>query len=326
MVEKASSNRSAQRFEANFLADRSQEGLLKELRRVAGLTHGRPLTKKIFDEHAKVSTNVLCRTFGGWAAALRAAGLDVRVSKVNVTAKMREQSGRRATDQELIEAIQAVARNLGKTSITVNEFNDGSSFSAAVLRSRFGSWPKALNIAGLSTTKSGKRYSDLECFENLANVWSHYGRQPQHDDMRWPPSIVGSKAYVSRWKTWRGAILAFVQWANDDKVLQAEIATSNDVKPTRVQRKTAQPERDQRRVPLRLQFKVFHRDSFRCVACGRSPATHLGTVLHADHIIPWVKGGKTEITNLQTLCGHCNLGKGDWTPEPETEFPAFKMV
>lgn len=32
--------------------------------------------------------------------------------------------------------------------------------------------------------------------------------------------------------------------------------------------------------------------------------------LHVDHIMPISKGGKTEPSNLRTLCIDCNLGKG----------------
>ena len=33
--------------------------------------------------------------------------------------------------------------------------------------------------------------------------------------------------------------------------------------------------------------------------------------LHVDHIKPVSKGGKTELSNLRTLCERCNLGKSD---------------
>ena len=33
--------------------------------------------------------------------------------------------------------------------------------------------------------------------------------------------------------------------------------------------------------------------------------------MHADHIIPWSRGGKTEMDNLQMLCADCNLRKSD---------------
>src|ERR1035437_7497323 len=40
---------------------------------------------------------------------------------------------------------------------------------------------------------------------------------------------------------------------------------------------------------------------FRCVACGRSPATHMDFELHADHIVSVYDGGKATFENLQTL-------------------------
>ena len=33
--------------------------------------------------------------------------------------------------------------------------------------------------------------------------------------------------------------------------------------------------------------------------------------MHADHIMPWSKGGKTELDNCQMLCAACNLAKSD---------------
>lgn len=33
--------------------------------------------------------------------------------------------------------------------------------------------------------------------------------------------------------------------------------------------------------------------------------------MHADHIVPWSKGGTTTADNCQMLCRDCNLKKGD---------------
>lgn len=66
------------------------------------------------------------------------------------------------------------------------------------------------------------------------------------------------------------------------------------------------------RIPnLRLRYAVLKRDNFKCKLCGASPATNPTVELQVDHIIPWSKGGKTTIDNLQTLCSWCNLGKFD---------------
>lgn len=57
-----------------------------------------------------------------------------------------------------------------------------------------------------------------------------------------------------------------------------------------------------------LRYDVMKRDGFKCVLCGATASD--GAKLHVDHIIPIAKGGKTEMSNLRTLCDRCNLGKG----------------
>jgi hypothetical protein len=51
--------------------------------------------------------------------------------------------------------------------------------------------------------------------------------------------------------------------------------------------------------------EIFDRDNHTCVECGSTEN------LHADHIIPWTKGGPTEVSNGQTLCNLCNWDKSD---------------
>lgn len=58
-----------------------------------------------------------------------------------------------------------------------------------------------------------------------------------------------------------------------------------------------------------LRYDVLQRDGFRCRICGRT--SNDGVKLHVDHIIPVAKGGKTELSNLRTLCDICNSGKRD---------------
>ena len=58
-----------------------------------------------------------------------------------------------------------------------------------------------------------------------------------------------------------------------------------------------------------LRYRVMKRDGFRCVLCGATIDD--GVKLHVDHIVPVSKGGRTEMSNLRTLCERCNLGKSD---------------
>lgn len=50
----------------------------------------------------------------------------------------------------------------------------------------------------------------------------------------------------------------------------------------------------------------------RCMICKCA----LGPDFHADHIVPWIKGGITSIENGQALCPDCNLKKGTLMPYP----------
>jgi len=54
----------------------------------------------------------------------------------------------------------------------------------------------------------------------------------------------------------------------------------------------------------KLRNKIFGRDGNKCVKCGSQ------TNLQVDHIIPFVAGGMTIKSNLQTLCRKCNISKG----------------
>lgn len=66
-----------------------------------------------------------------------------------------------------------------------------------------------------------------------------------------------------------------------------------------------------------LRWFILERDGHRCLGCGAS--VHSGASLHVDHIIPWSRGGRTEPSNLRSLCEACNIGKGDSLPATPTE-------
>lgn len=67
--------------------------------------------------------------------------------------------------------------------------------------------------------------------------------------------------------------------------------------------------KSKRNIPLGLRYKVFKKDSFKCVVCGHSASD--GAKLHIDHIKPYSHGGLTELNNLQTLCSDCNISKSN---------------
>lgn len=63
------------------------------------------------------------------------------------------------------------------------------------------------------------------------------------------------------------------------------------------------------RVMPAIRWQVFQRDQWKCVACGRN--SHDGAILHVDHIVPRSCGGLNTLSNYQTLCDICNIGKSN---------------
>ena len=58
-----------------------------------------------------------------------------------------------------------------------------------------------------------------------------------------------------------------------------------------------------------LRERIKKRDNYTCCICGNSIYNEPNLLLEIDHIIPISKGGKTEESNLQTLCWKCNRSK-----------------
>jgi len=307
-------NMRTSRYEIDFLPEYTDEALLDELRRIAALlSPGEPLTKTALKQHSpRVSESTLRRRFGGWKEALVKAGLGHLYHGHPVSQKMKEQPARTLSNENLIAELKRVHASLGKPYLTREDFNRHSITSVEAVRSRFGSFPRGLELAGIPRPpRTHRRLTDAQFFENLANVWTQLGRAPEYREMSAPLSNIHYGRYKARWGTWRRALLAFVDWSKSESesgeaISEAPLPAPQSMPVTEKPRSEA----DCRDVRPGLRFRVFMRDRFRCVACGRSPATHLNIELHADHRRPVANGGKTTLENLQTLCQDCNLGKG----------------
>lgn len=295
----------------NRLVSYDDESLLSEIRRVARLIPPGPLTRQAFSELAHVSTTTISRRFGGWEAALERAGLAELYTGKRVTAKMQQQQGRGVSAADMVNELQRIASLLGRRTITRADLAEHSQvMSERALLNRFGSWKAALMAADLELSPRGRRWSDDDYFDNLLEVWTHHGRPPTYAEMRESPSRISPGGYEAKFGSWGRAKQAFVDRVNSDIAAgSAEPgAPALDPKNNRIQPRPRQE--DQRTIPVGLRYQVLRRDNFKCVLCGRSPATEPTVVLHVDHILAFSRGGKTRPENLRSLCQDCNLGKG----------------
>lgn len=207
------------------------------------------------------------------------------------------------TDDELISDIISVARNIGSNTLTQQQYIEHGSYGINKIIYRFHNWNEALKRANLQTS-TNYQYSIEELYENIEKVWITKGKQPARADMNnHELSSISSGAYLRRFGTWTNALQSFVKGYMDenDAELPMPIESTKGMKT------------EVRDVNLRLRWRVMNRDKFKCCCCGASPAIDPTVKLHVDHILPYSKGGKTTLDNLQTLCSKCNLGKGDLT-------------
>lgn len=226
---------------------------------------------------------------------------------------------RNISDDDLVNDIIAVAKKLGKDKITPNEYSLHGKYNRQTLWLRFGSWFNTMKKAGMKTVTAPRFIEEVNeesLFKNLACVWITLGKQPRLRDMKYPLSKFSALTYRKYFGTWMDGLRKFIEYQRagllSDAEIEKEISAWELVAAQAGEaNKDKSIERDNRYIPLRLKFSVFSRDRFCCVACGRSPSTHPGTVLHCDHIRPWSRDGRTVFDNLQTLCSECNRGKGD---------------
>ena len=297
------------RFEMDRLVAYDDASILQEIQRVAALLpEDGPITRDAFGALARVDVTTVIRKLGGWQEALERAGFGDRYGGKRVSAKMRDQRARSATADDIVVELQRIARVVGRNTITRADLLEHSELmSERALLNRFGSWKAALDAAGLELSNMGRRWTEDEYFDNLLAVWTHYGRAPRYAEMGKSPSRISPNGYAAKFGTWGKAKQAFVARVNAD--LAVGISEASESMPLRVTKVARPRQEDQRSIPVGLRYQVLRRDNFKCVLCGRSPATDPSVVLHVDHVLAFSRGGKTRLDNLRALCQGCNLGK-----------------
>jgi hypothetical protein len=175
----------------------------------------------------------------------------------------------------------------------------------------FGTWDQALCATGLELAPHQTQRTQItnaQLLDELGRVWRMLGHRPSKGEWDSVDTKYSYTTYKQRFGGWLNACGAFVEGAPTTG--DTSVDGPDKVPPQTDQVQEISVPANLRYVPLKLRLKVLQRDRFCCVTDGRSPALEPGVQLHSDHVIPFSRGGRTTLDNLQTLCRDCNLGKG----------------
>ncbi len=224
--------------------------------------------------------------------------------------------------EAILDELRRVAAVFENRRFTRHEFDAESKYcKGSVVLARFGSWQAALDATGLELAAPVKKdrsfISNEELFLELGRVWRLIGHRPSKDEWDHSEPRYSYTTYKTRFGGWVNACAAFIEHTSESANPLAVGVVSTQLPPISKSTVTPIDASEKRGIPMKLRYQVLMRDCFKCVSCGRSPVTHVGVVLHIDHITPFSKGGKTVRENLRSLCQDCNWGKGgDHEPQP----------
>ena len=290
------------KFELNdYHRNTTDEELIDDVKNTAMRLNKQTLTAKEYSENGKYHKTTLYRHFGTWKKVLELSGLKTKGHNFSYA----------FTDDDVVKELKRVAEIYHKNSITKEEYDVYGVYHSSTLMKRYGnSWNAILRMSGLGVNLN-RNFTDEELFEEIERVWIQLGRQPTTTDIKKGISKYSLNSYARRFGGWREALCKFVEYVNEDTGFEEESkGISKDYNISKDDKSNSK-HTTRRDINLRMRFKVFLRDNFKCCICGASPATDPDVVLHVDHIKPWSKGGETVMENLQTLCSKCNLGKSD---------------
>lgn len=273
------------------------EVLLADVQTVAEALGVSWLTQKqyiSFEPGRHYSPNTLTHRFKtSWNGVMKLAGLDINTkrNKKNLYCPSKD---------ALIEDIKAVAKQLGKNTLTSSEYEQYGKYGTSCARNKFGKWENVLAAVGLDATGYHTAgITDEQLLEAIYQAWERLGHQPNTRDLKNGEMGYGQTTYINRFGSWKGSIIAFKEYVQNR---QGNIKIA---KASPVTHKTS------RTASKKLRAQIFERDQSTCQNCGANEETKPGVKLVLDHIVPYSKGGETTYENLQVLCRRCNINKNN---------------
>lgn len=285
----------------------ADDELLADVKRVANVVGDRYLSHALYRSQGKYSEGTFRKRFGSWPEVL---------AKLGLRTEKHDSEMKRISDEAMISDLIRVAELLDKRVVTSTDYSKNGNFSLPTVTERFGTWASFVSRACLEPTGHLRNVSTEDLFLEIERIWTTLGNQPTTTDMKKGISRYSLETFTRRFGGWRGALSAFIEYVNaedDEEINVDEPPPSHQPQKQNpvTSKARVSTKRTSRNINVKLRFTVLQSDSFRCRSCGASPARNPEIELHVDHIVPWSKGGETEVQNLQTLCSKCNLGKSN---------------
>jgi hypothetical protein len=169
----------------------SEENLVEELQRLADELDQRP-TASDMNKQGRYWRSTYRNEFGSWNNALEAAGFES------------ENIGATITDEELIQEINRIAKELDETPGFKDMENIGE-YDPTTYSQHFGSWTDALKSAGFEPDNRGSQITETELLDEIIRLKHKLGDPPsarQMDEM----GRYASATYQRRFESWSNAI------------------------------------------------------------------------------------------------------------------------
>lgn len=218
---------------------------------------------------------------------------------------------------DVVQELKRVAKILGGRSFGVREFdNNSNACKHTKVLSFFKTWEAALAEIGIVFNPERRprkdKVSDEDLVFEIARIWRELGHRPSRAEWDTVETQFGYSTICKRFEGWINACNEAYPFilTSPTEVSNGQLPRIGEDGKIKRPHEIIQQE-DKRGIPLRIRLKVFKRDHYKCILCGRNPASDSKVELHVDHIVPFSKGGKTVEENLRTLCLECNLGKGN---------------
>jgi len=227
------------------------------------------------------------------------------------------------SEKEILNELEKVAHHFNYKYFRRKDFDDLANIHSATVERYFnGSWSKAIkklevhlknkNIEFDGLKRTRRNTSEKEIFQEMERIWLTLEHRPSRSEWTLSEPKMSYDTVYRHFGGWINACRKFIEYKTGTEIKDEEIQNEKKSRnTTKKNKESLKINIRSRSVSLNMRMKVLNRDNFRCVLCGRSPATHLDCKLHVDHKIPFSKGGDNTEDNLQTLCEKCNLGKSN---------------